>query len=56
MSLMMSLLPTSGEFVSEFPSPRVNLTSSLLLDLTGLGGPARSLSSRRHLSRDHGEY
>jgi hypothetical protein len=29
------------------------LASSLLLDLTGLGGPARSLSSRRHLSRDY---
>jgi hypothetical protein len=32
------------------------LASSLLLDLTGLGGLARSLSSRRHRSRDHGEY
>jgi hypothetical protein len=26
MSLLMSLLPTSGEFVSEFPSPRVILS------------------------------
>jgi hypothetical protein len=26
MSLLMSLLPASGEFVSEFPSPRVNLS------------------------------
>jgi hypothetical protein len=32
------------------------LASSPILDLTGLGGPARSLSSRRHRSRDHGEY
>jgi hypothetical protein len=32
------------------------LASSLILDLTGLGGPARRLSSRRHRSRDHGEY
>jgi hypothetical protein len=26
MSLLMSLLPASGEFVSEFPSPRVILS------------------------------
>jgi hypothetical protein len=26
MSLLVSLLPTSGEFVSEFPSPRVILS------------------------------
>jgi hypothetical protein len=32
------------------------VTSSLLLDLTGVGDTARSLSSRRHRSRDHGEY
>jgi hypothetical protein len=49
MSLLMSLLPASGEFLSEF-------SSFLILDLTGLGDPARSLSSRRHRSRDHGEY
>jgi hypothetical protein len=49
----MSLLPTSGEFVSEFPSPKVILS---LLGLSSLGGPARSLSSRQHRSRDHGEY
>jgi hypothetical protein len=32
------------------------LASSLLLDLTDLGGPARSLISRRYRSRDHEEY
>jgi hypothetical protein len=38
------------------PSPRVILSFFLLLDLTGLGSTARNLSSRRHRSRDHGEY
>jgi hypothetical protein len=32
------------------------LASSLILDLTGLGGPTKNLSSRRHCSGDHGEY
>jgi hypothetical protein len=41
----MSLLPASGEFVSEFPSPEVILSFPLNLDFTGLGGPTRSLRS-----------
>jgi hypothetical protein len=56
MSLLMSLLPASGEIVLEFPSPRFFLGSSLILDLTGLGGHTTNVSSRRHRSRDHGEY
>jgi hypothetical protein len=56
MSLLMSLLPTSGELYWSSLVLGLFLASSLLLDLTGLGGPARSLSSRRHRSRDHGGY
>jgi hypothetical protein len=58
MSLLMSLLPASGERKCYRSSLLLGLffASSLILDLTGLGGPARSLSSRRHRSRNHGEY
>jgi hypothetical protein len=46
-----------GNLHQEFSSPRFFfLVSSLILDLTGLGGPTRSLSFCRHHSRDHGEY
>jgi hypothetical protein len=39
----MSLLPASGEFVSEFPSPRhLSSSSPYPLALSGLGDPAGS--------------
>jgi hypothetical protein len=39
----MSLLPASGEFISEFPSPRhLSLSVSYPLDLSGLGDPTGS--------------
>jgi hypothetical protein len=56
MSLLVSLLPTSGEFVSEFPSPRVILSFFPPPWPYRLGWRCQELSSRRHRSRDHGEY
>jgi hypothetical protein len=39
----MSLLPASGEFLLDFPSPRhLSLSSSYALDLSGLGDPTGS--------------
>jgi hypothetical protein len=52
----MSPLPPSGEILSEFPSPRVILSFFPHPWPYRLGGSARSLSSRQHRSRDHGEY
>jgi hypothetical protein len=39
----MSLLPASGEFLSDFPSPRhLSSSGSYPLDLSGLGDPTCS--------------
>jgi hypothetical protein len=43
MSLLMSLLPASGEFLFGFPSPRhFSSSGSYPFDLSGLGGPTGS--------------
>jgi hypothetical protein len=42
-SLLMSLLPASGEFLLDFPSPRhLSSSGSSPLDLSGLGDPTGS--------------
>jgi hypothetical protein len=43
MSLLMSLLPSSGQFLLDFQSPRhLSSSGSYLLDLSGLGDPTGS--------------
>jgi hypothetical protein len=41
-SLLMSLLPASGEFLLDFPSRHLSSSGSYPLDLSGLGDPTGS--------------